>query len=122
MPFEINVINPSNELIARISHIAKKVEDVHLIIDTEDEYRLSGREVARFIALSIAAGIIGNTAYDASKGIIAEVIEAVGEELSRTEGGVTVIVRGVQFTISEMDSAKEIIQDMLHDAQAEDEK
>jgi hypothetical protein len=102
----IDIKEPSKSLLDLLEAAASGVEGVDYILSEEDEYRLSGREVAKFVAISFAAGLIGNSAYDGSKAALHKVIAIIGEEAEKTSKPIYVVVDGVQLEISDSKEAE----------------
>jgi len=75
--------------------------DERLIVDTYamKENALSGKDAAKFIAISMASGIIGNLSYDAAKSIADRISEIVVLEASEQKP-VELKLDGVTYRIA----------------------
>lgn len=78
---------------------------------------LSGAEIAAFIAVSIASGILGSIGYDAFKAAMQKILEAA-TKLVRTRGtGIRVVVNGVAYTLKTEDDATRLLNDIMEELQ-----
>lgn len=108
----IDIREPSDSLIRLIEEATNEMKDVVIAVSETDEYQMSGRKVAKFVAISIAAGLIGDASYDLSKELLHKVITIVGEQAAQTKVVITLTVDGVHFDISDAKAAAVIEQDL----------
>ena len=108
----IDIREPSDSLIRLIEEATNGIKDVDIAVSETDEYQMSGRKVAKFVAISIAAGLIGDASYDLSKELLHKVITTVGEHAAQTKVVITLTVDGVHFDIADAKSAAVLEKDL----------
>jgi hypothetical protein len=109
----VDIKEPPMSLVSRLEAATLGIEGVRFIISDEDEYRLSGREVAKFVAISMLAGVIGNSAYTGTEALLHKVITIIGEEAEKTKKPIGIVVDGIQFEIGGAEEAASLERQLI---------
>ncbi|TAX36481.1 hypothetical protein [Rhizobium leguminosarum] len=109
----IDVLNISPSFITDLQDLVKDLNEVRLHVADEDEYRLSGREVFTFVMISMASGVIGDTASGGIGIAIEKLTSFFGEEAEKQKEPISLIVNGVRCEISGSSDALQVKKDIL---------